>query len=86
MVCLLLFVLMQLVLPPSQFYNATRRYMNSYIQDGKRINPDFQMLNQLYAVTLGDNFAELPDVVRNNNENLVLIDVCQYQYVDKSEY
>jgi len=35
--------------------------MQSYIQDGKKINPDFEMLNELYAVTLGDDFNELPD-------------------------
>jgi hypothetical protein len=48
----------QLSLAPSQFYQATDKFLLSFIKDGKKVNPDFELLNELYVVTLGDNFAE----------------------------
>jgi hypothetical protein len=32
--------------------------MQSFIKDGKKLNPDFEILNELYVVTIGDNFNE----------------------------
>ena len=30
--------------------------MQTYIKDGKKINPDYEALNELYVVTVGDHF------------------------------
>jgi hypothetical protein len=49
--------------------------MQSYIKDGKKLNPDFELLNELYVLTLGDNFAEKEEDNRQVNDTLILIDV-----------
>lgn len=54
---LLYFNYRQLSLSPEQFYKTTDQYIQSYIKDGKKINPDFELLNELYIVTVGDSFT-----------------------------
>lgn len=41
--------------------------MQTYIKDGKKISPDFSTLNEIYVVTVGDNFKELPDNPKQSN-------------------
>jgi len=48
-------------LAPEHFYQTTDKYLRSFIKDGKKINPDFELLNELYVITLGDNFKEKED-------------------------
>lgn len=60
---------------PENFYATTHRYMQSFIKGGKKLNPDFEALNEIYVAVIGDNFKELSDSSKQNNENLVLIDV-----------
>lgn len=40
--------------------------MKNYIKDGKKVNSDFEAHNELYVVTIGDNFKELPDPAKPN--------------------
>lgn len=49
--------------------------MQSLIKGGKKVNPDFEALNEIYVATIGDNFKEGPESQKQSNENLVLIDV-----------
>jgi hypothetical protein len=49
--------------------------MQSFIKDGKKLNPDFEILNELYVVTIGDDFNEKEEENRQYNDNLILIDV-----------
>ena len=41
-----------------QFYKTTHCFMQSFIKDGKKLNPDFETLNELYVVAMGDHFEE----------------------------
>lgn len=47
---------MQLLQSPEQFYSTTHRYMQSFIKGGKKLSPDFEALNEIYVVAVGDNF------------------------------
>ena len=49
--------------------------MQSLIKGGKKVNPDFEALNEIYVATIGDNFKEGAECQKQSNENLVLIDV-----------
>lgn len=35
--------------------------MQALLKGGKRVNPDFEALNEIYVITFGDNFKELPE-------------------------
>lgn len=56
--CFIILLISQLSLKPEEFFRTTDKYMQSFIKDGKKLNPDFEILNELYVVTIGDNFNE----------------------------
>lgn len=64
-----------MAMQPQEFYNTTHRFMQSYFKDGKKGSPDFEALNEVYVVTVGDHFQEQSDAPQQNNDNLVLVDV-----------
>ena len=60
---------------PEEFYSTTHRFMQTYIKDGKKLNPDYEALNELNVVTVGDSFKEIAESNKQNIDNLVLVDV-----------
>lgn len=58
----------------SQFFNATQKYITTLFKEGKRISPDFELLNELY-VNVADNSSPYPPDTSSSLTNKILIDV-----------
>jgi len=43
-------------LPPDHFFKSTKKYLESLFKDGRRISPDFDLLNEFYLIIEGDGF------------------------------
>lgn len=46
-------------LPPQMFFKCSKNYLQSLFKDGKKISPDFELLNEFYLIIEGDNFEPL---------------------------
>ena len=61
--------------------------MESYYKDGRRGNPDFEALNEVYLVTMGDKFRETTEKQQSSGDNLVLVDInlnIEERYISES--
>ena len=66
-------------LSPELFFKSTQKYLSSYVKDGKKLTPDFELLNELYVITMGDSFQEKEDNSAENPSQLILLEVIPIQ-------
>ena len=65
----------KLSLSPELFFKSTQKYLASYVQDGRRLAGDFELLNELYVITMGDGFREKEQNGGDNPSQLIMLEV-----------
>ena len=59
----------------SSFFSSCQKYLQTLFKDGKRISPDFELLNELY-INIADNEIPIPSSENQHSfNNKILIDL-----------
>ena len=54
-------IVTQMSLPPEHYFKSCLKYLDSLYKDGRKITPDFALLNEFYLIIEGDSFKPAQD-------------------------